>query len=429
VINPFNGTIISNVPEGTREDAKKAIDCARDAFDRGEWSNMTPGERSLLLLRIAEVVEKNLDQIAHVETINQGRPITDTKTSDLPFGIDNIRFFAGASRALEGISSNEFLKSGTSIIRREPIGVVSCIIPWNYPWMIGIWKIIPAIAMGNTVVVKPATYTPLSLLEFVKLIDGIGIPKGVINVITGPGNSIGEELVRNKKVGMVTMTGSTDTGKKIMSMSTDTLKKVSLELGGKAPFIVFEDADLDEATSKGIEGGFVNSGQDCTAATRFYIHENIFEKFVNMLVEKAKKIQVGDPLNPQTEMGPLISDSHRKKVESYVELGHNEGAKLIIGGKRCLNKECEEGFFYEPTIFTDVNQDMRIVQEEIFGPVLTVMKFKDKYEVIAKANDVAYGLAASVWATRCGWPCPNTAQSAIAGSRRSASSIAGGCTL
>lgn len=397
VINPANQRLISKVPEGTREDAKKAIDAAREAFDRGKWSNLTPSERSMFILKIAEAVEEKKSELATTETLNQGRPIKMSKESDLPFGIDNIRFFAGASRALEGISSNEFLSTGTSIIRREPIGVVSCIIPWNYPWMIAVWKIIPAIAMGNTVVAKPATVTPLSLIEFVKIIEKVGVPKGVINVVTGPGSTVGEELVQNKNVNMVTMTGSTDTGKKVMSMASNTLKKISLELGGKAPFIVFADADLEDASNKAIEGGFVNSGQDCTAATRFYIESSVYKKFVEMAVQKAKKMRVGDPINTETEMGPLISDSHRKKVESFVELGRKEGAILVCGGNKPQNKECQNGFFFEPTIFADAAQDMKIVQEEIFGPVLAMMSFKTEDEAITKANDIAYGLAASVW--------------------------------
>lgn len=397
VINPANQEVISTVPEGTQEDAKRAIDAAREAFDKGKWPEITPGQRSLIILKIADAVEQKQSELAMIETLNQGKPIRMSKESDLPFGIDNIRFFAGASRALEGISSNEFVGSGTSIIRREPVGVVSCIIPWNYPWMISVWKMIPAIAMGNTVVVKPASSTPLSLLEFVKVIEGVGVPRGVVNVVTGPGGTVGEEMIRNEKVDMVSMTGSTDTGKNVMSMASNTLKKVSLELGGKAPFIVFADADLEDAASKAVEGGFVNSGQDCTAATRFYIEEGAYERFVDMVVKKAEKIRVGNPLNFETEMGPLISDSHRKNVEGFVGSGRDEGATLVLGGGRPKGKEFQNGFFFEPTIFTNVSQDMKIVQEEIFGPVLAMMSFRTEDEVIKKANDIAYGLAASVW--------------------------------
>ncbi len=397
IINPSSEEVIAEVQEGNENDTKSAIDAARDAFDKGSWPTLTPSERARIILRVAEFSEKKLEELAKLETINQGKPIKMSRTSDLPFGIDNIRFFAGASRALEGISSNEFLATGTSLIRREPLGLVSCIIPWNYPWMISVWKIIPAIAMGNTVVVKPASQTPLTLLEFANILQEAGVPKGVVNIVTGPGKTVGEELVKNPKVDMVTMTGSTETGKNIMELASKTLKKVSLELGGKAPFIVFDDADINAASSSAVEGGFVNSGQDCTAATRFYVHESIYTKFINAVVEKTRKLRVGDPLNDSTDMGPLISASHRTKVSQYVEIGKKEGAKLILGGKIPDNTECKRGFYYDPTIFTDAQQDMAIVQEEIFGPVLAILPFRETQDVIEKANDIAYGLAGSVW--------------------------------
>ncbi len=397
VINPALGKAFAEVIEGNVDDAKKAIDAARDAFDKGRWPKLTPSERSLILFRLADLVEKNLVQLATLESINQGKPIKLSRDSDFPFGIDNIRFFAGASRALEGISSNEFTGTGTSIIRREPVGVVSCIIPWNYPWMISVWKIIPAIAMGNTVVAKPASVTPLTLLEFAKIMERVGIPKGVVNIVTGPGKTVGEEVVRNDKVNMVSMTGSTETGKEIMKIASDNLKKISLELGGKAPFIVFDDADIEAASQGAVVGGFVNAGQDCTAATRFYVHEKIYQKFISALIKKAKKIRVGDPLKESTDMGPLISDAHREKVEKYVELGKTEGARLLLGGKRPSGSLYKNGFYYEPTVFSNATHNMAIVQEEIFGPVIVVSSFKKTDEAIDQANDIAYGLAASVW--------------------------------
>jgi len=397
VLNPATEQVFAEVPEGSAEDAKSAIDAARDAFDKGRWPKLAPSERSLIIFRIADIMERNLKQLARLESIHQGKPIKLSRDSDFPFGIDNIRFFAGASRALEGISSNEFLGTGTSIIRREPIGVVSCIIPWNYPWMISVWKIIPAIAMGNTVVAKPASFTPLSLLEFAKVTEKAGVPKGVVNIVTGPGSTVGEEIVKSGKVDMVSMTGSTETGKEVMKMASSSLKKVSLELGGKAPFIVFDDADLDAASQGAVVGGFVNAGQDCTAATRFYVHEKVYNKFVNAVVAKTKKMRVGDPLKESTDMGPLISAGHRSKVEKYVEIGKKEGAKLLLGGERPKGNAYSKGFYFEPTIFSNAEQDMAIVQEEIFGPVLSMLPFKDTDDVIERANDIAYGLAASVW--------------------------------
>jgi len=397
IINPATEQIVADVPEGNVEDAKRAIDAARDAFDKGKWPKLTPSERSLVILKLADIIERNVGHLARLESINQGKPIKLSRDSDFPFGIDNIRFFAGASRALEGISSNEFTGAGTSIIRREPVGVVSCIIPWNYPWMISAWKIIPALAMGNTIVAKPASITPLTLLEFGRAMDRAGVPKGAINIVTGPGKGIGEEIVSNVKVNMVSMTGSTDTGKEIMKFASKNLKKVSLELGGKAPFIVFDDADLHAATQGAIVGGFVNAGQDCTAATRIYVHESIYSKFVNAVVAKAKKIRVGNPLKESTDMGPLISESHRAKVQKYVEVGEKEGAKLLLGGKPPRTHQHTKGFYFEPTIFSDAEQHMAIVQEEIFGPVLAILPFRDIDDAINRANDIAYGLASSVW--------------------------------
>lgn len=398
VLNPATKQVIGVVPEGSVDDAKSAIDAARDAFDKGKWPRLTPSERSLILLKLADIIERRLVELARLESINQGKPIKLSRDSDLPFGIDNIRFFAGASRALEGISSNEFLGSGTSIIRREPVGVVSCVVPWNYPWMISAWKIIPALAMGNTVVAKPASVTPLTLLEFARAMKEAGVPKGAVNIVTGPGSTTGKEIVSNKKVNMVSMTGSTDTGKEIMKFASVNLKKVSLELGGKAPFIVFDDADLDAAAQGAVVGGFVNSGQDCTAATRFYVHESVYKRFVQAVVEKVRKIRIGNPLRESTDMGPLISESHRSKVAKYVEIGEKEGAKLLVGGQQPPNrKPYVNGFFFEPTVFADAEQDMAIVQEEIFGPVIVMLPFKDTDDVIERANDIAYGLAASVW--------------------------------
>jgi len=397
VLNPATSQVIGNVPEGSVEDAKSAIDAARDAFDKGKWPRLTPSERSLILLKLADIIEMRLGHLARLESINQGKPIKLSRDSDFPFGIDNIRFFAGASRALEGISSNEFMGSGTSIIRREPVGVVSCVVPWNYPWMISAWKIIPALAMGNTVIAKPASVTPLTLLEFARAMKEAGVPKGAINIVTGPGSTTGKEIVSNKKVNMVSMTGSTATGKEIMKFASVNLKKVSLELGGKAPFIVFDDANLDAAAQGAVVGGFVNAGQDCTAATRFYVHESVYERFVKAVVEKAKKIRVGDPLKESTDMGPLISESHRSKVAKYVDIGKKEGAKLLLGGRPPDGKIHKNGFFFEPTIFSDAEQDMAIVQEEIFGPVIVMLPFKDTDDAIERANDIAYGLAASVW--------------------------------
>jgi len=398
VYNPSTGEVLTKAPKAGREDVKKAVDAAREAFDKGPWPRMTPAERSKIIWKIADLVEQELERFALLETLNQGKPIKLARDSDLPLGIDNIRFFAGACRYLEGKASYEYNGIGTWIIRREPIGVVACITPWNYPWMMAVWKAIPALAAGNTVVIKPSSFTPLTTLEFAKVIEKAGVPKGAFNVITGPGAETGEALITNPKVDVIGFTGDTATGRRIMELASRNVKRLQLELGGKAPFIVFEDADLEAASEGAVVGSFVNSGQDCTAATRIYVHESVYQTFLEKFVEKTKKIRIGDPTKKETDMGPLVSSAQLKKVENMVQVGIDEGAKLVIGGKRPnLPHPLSNGYFYEPTIFKDAEQKMRIVQEEIFGPVVVVMPFSTFEEVIEKSNDVIYGLAASVW--------------------------------
>ncbi len=398
VQNPATGETIAKVPRATIEDVKKANDAAEEAFNRGPWPKTTPADRAKIIWKIADLVEEEVDRLAALETENQGKPIKLSRDSDFPFGIDNIRFFAGALRNLEGKATSEYNAIGTSIMRREPVGVVACIMPWNYPWMMAVWKAIPAIASGNTVVMKPASVTPLTTLEFAKIMEKAGLPRGVANVITGPGAEVGETLLRSDKVDMVSFTGDTVTGRRIMEVSSGTVKRVQLELGGKAPFIVFGDADIDAATEGAVVGGYVNSGQDCTAATRLYLHKSIYRKFIEKLVQKIRKMKLGDPRSRDTDNGPLVSDAQRKKVEDMVAAGKDEGAKLATGGRRPkLGAPFSNGFFYEPTLFVDCEQDMRIVQQEIFGPVLTALPFSTFDEAIEKGNDVVYGLASSVW--------------------------------
>ena len=398
VINPATTEVIATVPKGGPGDARKAVDAAREAFDKGRWPRMPTPERASYIFKLADLIEQNIDHLAMLETLQQGKPIKLSRDGDFPFAIDNIRFFAGASRCLEGKASAEYNASGTSIIRREPKGVVVTVTPWNYPFMMLAWKAVPALAVGNTVVIKPASVTPLTTIEFAKLTEKAGFPKGVVNVVTGPGAIIGEALVTNPKVDMVGLTGDTVTGRRIMELAAGTVKKVQLELGGKAPFVVFEDADLEAAAEGAIVGGFVNTGQDCTAATRFYIQESVYQKFLDMLVERIKKIKLGDPRNRDTDLGPLISEAQRQKVEDMVAAGLKEGAKLMIGGKRPrMASPYDKGFYYEPTLLSDAKQEMSVVQQEIFGPVLTALPFKTMAEAIEKSNDIIYGLASSVW--------------------------------
>ncbi len=403
VVNPATEETIAKAPLCNKEDVGYAITSARKAFE--EWQHSTPSERASYLLKLADLVEKNLLKLAKLESLNTGKTIKYARDSDFPFITDNLRFFAGAARVLEGKTSTEYSDyhekgkdkhkaMGTSLLRREPVGVVGAVVPWNYPLYIAVWKIAPALAAGNTLVIKPASYTPLTLLEFAELADKAGIPKGVFNVVTGPGEVIGSELARSHGIDMIAMTGDTSTGKKIMQMASGNVKRVHLELGGKAPLIVLPDADLDAAAKGAVTGAYWNTGQDCTAVTRVYVHEKQHDKFVKMLVNEAKKIRIGNPQNENTDMGPLISARQRERVEMYIGIGKREGAKLVFGGKR---PKIKKGFYIEPTIFTDVKHHSRLCQEEIFGPVLSVFKYKTVEEAVKKANDVAYGLASSVW--------------------------------
>ena len=398
VVNPATGETIGKIPKGGREDCSKAVEAAREAFDHGPWPRLTPADRAKIIWKIADLVEVDVDRLAMMETMNQGKTIKMARDNDFPTGIDNIRFFAGASRNLEGKAASEYTGLGTTIFRREPIGVVACITPWNYPWMMAVWKAVPALAAGNTIVIKPASVTPLTTLEFARLMEKAGVPKGAVNVVTGPGATVGESLVTHPGVDVVAITGDTVTGSRIMELASHTVKRLQLELGGKAPFVVLEDADIEAATEGAVVGGFVNSGQDCTAATRIYIHQSVYDRFMKRFIEKVHKIRIGDPTRRDVDMGPLVSEAQRKKVEEMVKIGKIEGAKLITGGKRpALEGSLSMGFFHEPTIFADVQQDMRICQEEIFGPVICVSPISTFEEAIEKANDVVYGLAASIW--------------------------------
>ena len=395
VINPATEEILAEVPRCGVSETRAAVDAARDALDNGRWPRMSPSERSQLMFNLATLVEHEIDALATLESMNQGKTIKQARDGDFPFSVDNLRFYAGAARALSGLPAHEYLTTGTSFIRREPIGVIGQITPWNYPWMMAIWKAGPALATGNTVILKPASVTPLTTIKFAELCEKAGFPKGVVNVITGPGELVGNELVSSQSVDMISLTGDTSTGKKIMGRGASTLKKLHLELGGKAPFVVFDDADVEAAAKGAAAAGYVNGGQDCTQASRFYVHERVYAEFVNLLVKETAKVRIGDPMSRSTDMGPLVSSSHRDKVENYAILGREEGAKLEAGGKR--PPSMKKGFYFEPTVFSNVEQDMRIARDEIFGPVLPVLMFKDVEEVVEKSNDTVYGLHSSVW--------------------------------
>jgi betaine-aldehyde dehydrogenase len=396
VVSPFDGASLGTVPRASREDARRAIDAAREAFDRGPWPRLPPRARGEVFLKAAQLLAQRLGALAELESRNQGKTIKQAADADLPFSIDNLVFYAGAGRTLDAKSPGEFTGDGTTIFRREPVGVVGSITPWNYPIMMAVWKIGPALVTGNTVVLKPASWTPLTTLELGRAFQDAGLPDGALNVITGPGGEVGDELCRHPKVDMVSLTGDTATGRRIMEAASGTVKRVQLELGGKAPFLVFDDADLEAAVEGAVVAGFVNGGQDCTAATRLIVHRAIRPRFEARLLDRIRTIRMGDPLSRATDLGPLVSRTHQEHVLGFIEQGKSEGARLEIGGTDG-HAEFPQGTFVVPTVFGDVTPDMEIAQREVFGPVLDLLEFDTFDEGIGIANGVAYGLAGSVW--------------------------------
>jgi betaine-aldehyde dehydrogenase len=388
VVNPANGEEIAQVASSTQADVDRAVAAARNAFDG--WANTTPGERSLALLKLADAIEENADEISQLEAANAGKPINAFRDDEIPFMVDNLRFFAGAARNMEGKAAGEYVEGYTSWIRREPVGVIGQIAPWNYPLMMAVWKIGPALATGNTIVLKPAPTTPITTLKLAELAAEF-LPKGVLNVITG-GNDPGAALVEHPGVDMVSLTGSVETGKWIAEHAAKTLKKVHLELGGKAPVVVFDDVDMETAMETIAGTGYYNAGQDCTAATRVLAGKGIYDDVVNGLAEQAKTYVMGDTMSADTTLGPLNSARQRERVEAF--LANKPGnAEIVTGG----NEPDLPGFFLEPTVVAGLKQDDEMIQREIFGPVITVQPFTDEAEAIAWANGTPYGLASSVW--------------------------------
>ena len=391
IINPATGKVIAHVPKGTDEDVNRAVAAARKAFDEG-WSDTTPRERSERMLKLAEAIEANADELAQIESENVGKPLAVMKSEEIPPAVDCFRFFAGAARTLEGRATGEYMQGFTSMLRREPIGVVGSIAPWNYPLMMATWKLGPALAAGNTVVLKPSEWTPLSALKLAELAADI-FPPGVLNVITGDGEPVGAGIVRHPGVGMVSLTGDVATGKEIARNAASTLKRVHLELGGKAPVVVFDDADLEKVVEWIKIGGYFNAGQDCTAATRIIAGPHIHEKLLGDLVPVVSHIKVGDPLAEDTEMGPLVSEEQLTRVSGFVDRAREAGAQVLTGGARIK----KAGSWYEPTVVVPPGPDAEIVNKEVFGPVVTVQRFSDEEQALQWANGVEYGLAASVW--------------------------------
>ncbi len=388
VLNPATGETIAEVPRSSADDVDRAVQAAKKALP--EWLETTPGERAEMLLKLADALEQHGDELAELESQNVGKPLSYAK-DEIPVAVDNIRFFAGAARLLEGKAAGEYMRGYSSWLRREPIGIVGGIAPWNYPLMMAMWKLAPALAAGNVQVLKPSEQTPLTTLRFAQLAADI-LPAGVLNVITGDGVPAGEAIVKHPDVRLVSLTGDVETGKIIARTAADTLKRVHLELGGKAPVIVFDDAD-PAAVAAGIKiGGYWNSGQDCTAASRVVAGPKIYDRLLEELVPAVESLHVGDPAEgDEIEMGPVISKSQQERVLGFLERAKQ--ATVLTGGE----SNGSRGFFVKPTVVVDVGQEDEIVQREVFGPVVTVQRFADDDQALAWANDVNYGLAASVW--------------------------------
>jgi 1-pyrroline dehydrogenase len=385
--------VIAEVPEATAEDVDRAVRAAKTAFDE-TWSDATPGERSRALLKMADLVEEHGDEIGRLESENVGKVLALTMSEEVPVIADQFRFFAAGARVLEGLAAGEYMKGYTSMLRREPIGVAGLIAPWNYPLYMAAWKLGPALAAGNTIVIKPAENTPLTLLRFAQYIAEAEIfPPGVFNVVTGDGEPVGDAIVKHKDVGIVSLTGETTTGKLIARNASETLKRVHLELGGKAPVIVFDDADISTAAEWIQIAGFFNSGQDCTAATRVLAGPRVYENLVSEVISKVSEMKVGDIFDDEAAMGSLVSRAQLERVTGFVDRARERGANVNIGGEVID----QPGSWYSPTLVTDVKQDDEIIQNEVFGPVVTVQRYDDEEQALAWANGVDYGLAASVW--------------------------------
>ncbi len=390
VLNPATGETIAEVPRCSAADVDRAVAAAKRALP--DWLETTPAERAEVLLKLADLIDEHADELARLESVNVGKPLSYAK-DELPVCADNLRFFAGAARVLEGRSAGEYMRGYTSMIRREPLGIVAGITPWNYPLMMAIWKIAPALAAGNVQIIKPSEQTPLTTLRFVQLAGEL-LPPGVLNVITGDGIPVGEGLVKHRDVRLISLTGDVSTGKTIARTAADNLKRVHLELGGKAPVIVFDDADPEQVAEAIKIGGYWNSGQDCTAASRVIAGPKIYDRLLEALVPAVESLKVGDPAEgDEIEMGPVISKDQQERVLGFLERAVDAKATILTGGEANGSR----GFFVSPTIVTDVDQKAEIVQREVFGPVVSVQRFADDAQAIEWANDVPYGLASSVF--------------------------------
>ncbi len=396
VINPADGSVLAAVTDGTAADVRKAIHAAKRAFYKDGWMDTTGAERAAKLFAIADLIEKNADEFAKIETLNNGKPLRDAQ-GDVADSVTCFRYYAGLSGKPSGQTYNVPDPSIQAMTVREPVGVCGLIVPWNYPLMMAAWKIAPALAAGNTLVFKPASVTPLSAIKLFELLEQVGFPKGVVNLVMGPGGEVGEEIAGSMDVDMVAFTGGTETGRSIMQAATRNIKKVGLELGGKSPNVMFDDVDIETAVDFALFGIFCNQGEVCSAGSRLILQDTIYEEVLAGIVKRANAIKVANGLEEGAEMGPLVSKSHMEEVLKYIDAGIKEGARLICGGKRLSGPAYDKGYFVAPTVFADCTRDMKIVQEEIFGPVLAVQKFHTEEEAIELANDTVYGLAGGVF--------------------------------
>jgi len=391
-VNPATEETLTRVAEGRAEDIDRAVGAARKAFEEGPWAKMSGSDRGRLLWKIGDLLEARVAEVAEIETLDSGKTITESSRVDVPMAADCFRYFAGWASKIEG-ETVPVRAPFFNYTLREPIGVVGQIIPWNFPILLAAWKVAPALAAGNTIVLKPAEQTPLSALRLAQIAEEAGLPPGVLNVVTGFGPTAGGALVDHPGVDKIAFTGSTSVGQEIMRRASGTLKRLTLELGGKSPNIVFADADLEAAVRGAGNGIFYNKGEVCTAGSRLFVEEALHDAFLDRLSAFTSKLQQGDPLDPKTRLGPQVSEAQMARVLSYVDKGKGEGARLVLGGERAPGK----GYFVRPTIFDGVRNDMTIAREEIFGPVLSVLRFREVEEVVRLANDTPYGLAAAVW--------------------------------
>ena len=391
--NPANGQLLSEIADATEKDVDDAVKAARKAFET--WSKTTPTERAIILNKIADIIDDNTEYLATIETMDNGKPIRETTGADIPLAADHFRYFAGVIRSDEGVATT-IDENTLNLILREPIGVVGQIVPWNFPFLMAAWKLAPVLAAGDTSVFKPSSTTSLSVLEFMKLIQDI-VPKGVINIITGRGSKSGEYLQHNEGIDKLAFTGSTEVGREIGLSAAKRIIPATLELGGKSANIFFSDADMNMAL-EGIQLGILfNQGQVCSAGSRIFVQEDFYDEFIEKAVNAFEKVKVGNPLDPNTQMGAQVSEAQLNKILKYIEIGKNEGAKVITGGERFVEGDAKNGYFMKPTLLVDVNNNMRVAREEIFGPVGVVIKFKTEDEVIAMANDSSYGLGGGVF--------------------------------